>query len=302
MTRRRFLVISAASMAMPAALPASPRQYWSGQALGTRASIRIEHPEAKAITARCLAEIDRLESILSLYQADSALARLNRDGQLAAPPFELLDCLAQARAVHRLSGGLFDVTVQPLWALWAQAATEGRRPTEAERAATVAHVGMDRIALLPDRITLQPGTAITLNGIGQGYVADRIATLLEAEGLSNILIDTGEHRALGTQPNGVPWPMRVQGSDDPIPLASRALATSAPRGTSFDQAGQDGHILDPQTGAPVVSPWDSVSVSAPSAALADAVATAACMSKDRVALGRLVGAFPECQIEASRKT
>ena len=105
-------------------------------------ALRRLHSEAVAITARCLTEIDRLENILSLHRTESALSRLNREGRLDAPPFELLDCLAQAQAVHRASGGRFDVTLQPLWALWAEAATGGRRPTLLERRHAVAD-GLD---------------------------------------------------------------------------------------------------------------------------------------------------------------
>ncbi len=54
--------------------------------------------------------------------------------------------------------------------------------------------------------------ALTLNGIGQGYVADRVAALLEAEGLTDILIDTGEFRALGGSPEGGEWPVRLEAS------------------------------------------------------------------------------------------
>ncbi|SIQ63407.1 thiamine biosynthesis lipoprotein [Paracoccus thiocyanatus] len=298
LSRRRFLTITAAVALAPASLRAQPVRHWTGQALGARASIRIDHPEAVAITARCLAEIDRLEGILSLYRADSALSRLNRDGALAAPPFELLDCLAQAGAVHRASGGLFDPTVQPLWALWAEAAAAGRRPTADERRAALARTGWDRVRLDAARITLEPGMALTLNGIGQGYVADRVAAALEAEGLDDILIDTGELRALGARPDGTDWPVHLaQGGA--VGLRGRALATSAPLGTSFDGAGRDGHILDPLSGAPVVSPWRAISVSAPSAALADALSTAGCLAADRPALDRLLAGFTAARLEAA---
>ena len=104
--------------------------------------------------------------------------------------------------------------------------------------------------------------ALTLNGIGQGYVADRVAALLEAEGLTNILIDTGEFRALGGHPQGGAWPVKLaQGGT--VALRGRALATSAPLGTTFDQAGRIGHILDPRSGRPVAGVWQAVSVSAP---------------------------------------
>ena len=298
LTRRRFIAISAVAASLPTALAARPTEYWTGQALGARASIRLDHPDAEAITARCLAEIERLESILSLYREGSALSRLNREARLEAPPFELLDCLAQAQAVHHATGGLFDVTLQPLWALWAEAAVAGRRPTRLERRAALALSGMERVELSPERITMAKGMAITLNGIGQGYVADRVAMLLEAEGLTHILIDTGEHRALGPRPDGSAWPVRAQGRDGTIPLAARALATSAPLGTAFDAAGRDGHILDPRTGAPVISPFASVTISAPTAALADALATAACLTNDESRLRDLLAAFTDCRAEA----
>ena len=292
LTRRRFLTITAVAACLPGALAAAPARHWTGQALGARASIRLDHPDAPAITARCLAEIDRLENILSLYREDSALSRLNRTGRLDRPPFELLECLSLAGTMHRASGGAFDVTLQPLWALWADAAVQGRRPTPAERRDALAHGGWGDVSLLPQAITLRPGMALTLNGIGQGYVADRVAALLESQGLTDILIDTGEMRALGQRS----WPVRTaQGGQ--VPLSARALATSAPLGTCFDAGGRDGHILDPRTGGPVDSPWGAITISAPSAALADALSTAACLMRDRDALDGLMAAFPAARLE-----
>ncbi|MCY1298958.1 ApbE family protein [compost metagenome] len=93
------------------------------------------------------------------------------------------------------------------------------------------------------------------------------------------MIDTGEFRALGGQPGGGGWPVRLE-SGERLPLRQRALATSARLGTTFDQAARDGHILDPVTGMPAPATWRSVSVSAPSAAIADALATAACLMPD----------------------
>lgn len=298
-TRRRFIAISAALAALPGPVAARPvPQLRTGQAMGAQASLRIDHPQAGAIAARAFAEIDRLEDILSLYRPDSALSRLNRDGWLPAPPFELLDCLALAGAVHRGSGGRFDPTVQPLWALWAEAAAEGRRPGAEEIAAARRRVGWQGVRLDAQRIALRPGMALTLNGIGQGYVADRVADLLAAEGLTDILIDTGELRALGARPGGRDWPVTLQ-SGGAVGLRDRALASSAPLGTCFDAGGRDGHILDPATGNPVRPVWRGVTVSAPSAALADALATAGCLLPDRRALEELIAAFPGARLEAA---
>ncbi|QRM57167.1 FAD:protein FMN transferase [Sinorhizobium sp. BG8] len=300
-TRRRLIAITAALAVLPAVARASETgttREWTGQALGARASIRLDHPDGEAITARVMAEIARLENILSLYRPESALCRLNRDGHLAAPPFELLECLSLAGAVHRASGGRFDPTVQPLWALWAEAAAGGTRPDAQAIKVARNKTGWDKVELDPDAITMQPGMALTLNGIGQGYVADRIAALLEAEGLSDILIDTGELRALGGRPEGGNWPVLLE-TGERLSLRQRALATSAPLGTTFDQAGRDGHILDPATGMPAVGIWRAVSISAPSAAIADALATASCLMSDPALILAMLGRFDGARLEAS---
>ncbi|MCD2183724.1 FAD:protein FMN transferase [Rhizobium sp. GN54] len=302
-TRRRLIAISAVLAILPAVARADrgTARLWTGQALGARASIRLDHPDGEAIAARVMAEIDRLEDILSLYRPDSALSRLNREGNLSAPPFELLECLSLAGAVHRASGGRFDPTVQPLWALWAQSAADGRRPDAAAIEEVRRRTGWDKVELDTAAIVLRPGMALTLNGIGQGYVADRVATLLESEGLTDILIDTGEFRALGGRPESNPgegWPVRLE-TGERLVLRQRALATSAPLGTTFDQSGKDGHILDPATGMPGPSRWRAVSISAPSAAIADALATAACLMPDAGSISAMIERFEEARLEAS---
>jgi len=301
LTRRRFVAISAAMAAsswVGSAQARSTARLWTGQALGARASIRLDHPQAEAIAARVLAEIDRLENILSLYRADSALSRLNRDGRLDTPTFELLECLSIAGAVHDASGGRFDPTVQPLWALWAEAAAAGRRPTDAAIGETRRRIGWNKVRLDAAAIIMEPGMALTLNGVGQGYVADRVAALLAAEGLSDILIDAGEFRALGGRPDGGGWPVQLEAGAR-LELRQRALATSAPLGTTFDQAGQDGHILNPTTGLPARSAWRSVSISAPSAAVADALSTAACLIPDQASVVEMTKQFSNVRCEAA---
>lgn len=295
LSRRRFLVICAACAAFPAG--AAPLHQWRGTAMGAAASIHLAHPEAEAISARAMAEISRLEDILSLHRAGSALARLNRDGVLDAPPFELLEVLSLAGRVHAASGGLFDPTIQPLWQLYATAYAAGLRPGAAEIAAARARTGWSGVAYDSAAVRLAPGRALTLNGIAQGYVADRVADLLRAEGLRDILINTGEHVAIGGAPTGGPWPVTLAGGGQ-IGLADRALATSAPLGTCFDQAGLVGHILNPATGLPTPAAWRSISISARSAALADALSTAACLMPVRAGIARLVARFPSARIES----
>ena len=296
LSRRRFLAISAACC-LPVPALARDLHVATGQALGARVTLRLSHPDAPAIAARAMAEISRLEDVFSLYRTESALMQLNAAGVLEAPPFELLECLTLAGAVHAASAGMFDPTVQPLWALYAETAVQGRLPSDDERKAALALTGWPRLRIGPDRIAMDPGMALTLNGIAQGYIADRVAALLGAEGLDDILIDTGEFRALGGDPRGGDWPVHLaQGGE--VGLRSRALATSSPLGTTFDAGGRVGHILDPRTGAPAVPVWSAVSISAPSAALADALSTAACLMEVKADIENLCETFAETRAES----
>lgn len=291
LNRRRFLMISAALAAAPVAAQAEPIYVWRGMAMGSAAQIRLAHPDAQAITSRAVAEIARLEGIFSLYRADSALSQLNAAGVLDAPPFELLECLTLAGSVHHASDGRFDPTVQRLWQMQAEAAVAGQSPDPAALRDALALTGWQGVTLDPYRITLRAGMALTLNGIAQGYVADRVAALLREQGLDNMLIDTGEMRALGGQPDGGDWPVTLAASGQRITLRDRALATSAPFGTVLDAAGKVGHILNPRTGLSAPVAWQGVSVAAPTAALADALSTAACLCSDRAEMARLVARF-----------
>lgn len=297
-TRRRFLTIAAAAAAC-AGLPASaaPLTRWQGVALGAPASIHLAHPQADRLIARALAEIARLEAVFSLHRPDSALARLNAAGRLEAPPFELLECLSLCGAVHAASGGAFDPSVQPLWHLHAETHATGRAPTAAEIAATLPRIGWAAVRADAQAVTFaRPGMALTLNGVAQGVIADRVADLLAAEGLTDILVNTGEFRALGGHPEGGPWPLRLDdAAATAVPLRDRSLASSGPLGTTFDAEGHAGHILDPRSGRPAPPRWQLVSVTAPRAGLADALSTAACLL-DAEAIAAMIARFPGARL------
>lgn len=295
LTRRRFLAISAA-LAPSLGFADTVLHKETGFALGATVTLHLQHPDAPRLAAMALAEIRRLETIFSLYLPESALARLNRDGSLAAPPFELLECLTLAGTVHHASGGRFDPTVQPLWQAEARAITQGTPLTDADRKALAGRIGWQGVTLAPDAITLRPGMALTLNGIAQGYIADRVAALLASHGLTRALIDTGEMVAL---PKGV-WPVKLPDRD--LALANRALATSSPLGMTFGGDGRTSHILNPATLHPSLPRWTSVSVSAPSAALADALSTAACLIEVKAEITALCHEFPETTLESLQPT
>lgn len=306
MKRRRFLSIAAGVVVAPAlpAMAAPGLRHWRGVAMGAGASIIMDHPEADRLIAIARAEIDRLEGIFSLYRTDSALSALNRTGRLDAPPFELLDCLSLCGRVHEASGGMFDPTVQPFWAVYAEAAARGQLPDGEDIDRARALVGWDAVDFDASRIRFaRDGMALTLNGVAQGVIADRVAGLLRAEGLRDVLIDTGEIAAVGTPPRSQGWPVTLAGqagAAERLVLHDRALASSALRGTVFDAGGKLGHILDPGAGARADMADRAVSVSANRAGLADALSTAACLVEPE-ALSPLIAAFPDARLEAWRQ-
>ena len=284
-TRRRLLTIMGAAAGMTLApslgrAATAPRWRWRGTALGAKAEIVLIHPDetvAKKLIRLATGEIERLEAIFSLHRADSELIRLNRHGRLKAPSHDMTILLASARQISELTEGAFDVTVQPLWHLYADhfarpdADPDG--PSPAAIAAARRLVDYRAIDIEPSEIRLaRPGMAITLNGIAQGYITDRVADLLRAHGIERTLIDLGEIHALGARPDGHPWQVAIDGreAEAPIDLVDRAIATSSPAGTAFDRTGRFHHLFDPASGQPSETATQ-VSVIA---ALADALSTA----------------------------
>lgn len=301
--RRRCLTVlaaSAAGLALPAGTStAAPAHRWSGIALGAPAELVIRHDDAtraEGLIAAAIAEIRRLERIFSLFDPASALVQLNRTGRLDDPPFELVDLLDQAKAVHRATGGAFDPTVQPLWRLHADAALAGKSPEPTALRAARAAVGMEALAVDTREIAFaRKGMALTLNGIAQGYVTDRIADLLRAGGLAHVLVDLGEIRALGERSPGEPWRIGLGTVDEVVSLTDGAVATSAPFGTVMDAEGAIGHIIDPRLGLPSAGCWQQVSVLHPRATIADGLSTGFVLL-DQTAIDRALQAFPPARV------
>jgi thiamine biosynthesis lipoprotein len=121
--------------------------------------------------------------------------------------------------------------------------------------------------------------AVTLNGVAQGCITDRVAELLRANGIGHTLVDMGEIRALDDHPAGRPWtvgikdPARENGILRTLEIDNQALSTSGGYGTQLDAAGRFNHLFDPASGA-CADRYLSVTVMAPTATHADALSTA----------------------------
>ncbi len=284
--RRRGLTVLAGLACLPLAGAAASRGRggtlrWRGTALGAQAEMRfagIGRREAADAAARVENEVARLERIFSLWRGDSELSRLNAAGRLAAPSQDLRLVLHAAQALGAASDGAFDVTVQPLWRLYAEAAGAGRTPTPEEIASALALVDHRQLVVGTDAVVLRrPGMAVTLNGIAQGHITDRVAGLLRRRGFRHVLVQLGETYALGAPPGREGWtvglPDPAGGESGRLLLADRAVATSAGAALAFP--GLDGlnHLLDPRSGG---SPQRvrQVTVEAPRALDADGLSTA----------------------------
>lgn len=300
MSRRRFLAISAGCSAGLAGLGAAEagRLRWRGTAMGADAQMvfAARDPErARAAIAACRAEIERLESVFSLYRADSELCRLNAQGRIADPPGELVELMRYGKWIAGRTDGLFDPTIQPLWRLLADHFAGGsvpQPPREEEIAEALTLVDYGKLVVSDAEIVLPPSGSATLNGIAQGYVTDRVADLLEADGWRDVLVCLGETRALP----GRRWPVRFGSRRMLTASQGGALATSSGAGTRFTGDGTWHHLLDPHSGASV-SHFRSVTVTAPRAVLADALSTALAVAPpDR--LSAIAARFPATAVFA----
>ena len=218
-SRRRVLQFFAASTALASGAAAAHGRslhYWRGIALGADAEMILRHEsaaEAAKLFDLATAEIERLEQIFSLYRADSILSRLNRDGRLVDPPAELLEVLSICNSVHVATSGAFDPAIQALWSYHAETAVGAAAPDAARFHSLLAASGWRHVAVAPDLITLaSPGAALTLNGVAQGYVTDRVAALMRANGMVNLLADLGEIAAIGRRGPGKPWRVGLAGA------------------------------------------------------------------------------------------
>lgn len=296
-TRRRMMQISAAACGSAllsskgyAATDALEPVSWRGIALGAPAEIRLYSTDGeagRAILRRAVTELRRLEEVFSLYQRESAISRLNRHGEIRNPPPDLIRLVSSAKGISVATGGAFDPTIQPLWALYAEHFARhpesGQGPSTEQIAGVLELVDCRAVTLAPDRIAFnRPGMGLSLNGIAQGYITDRIADLLREEGLDHVLIDMGETRGLGAHPSGRPWRVGIGAPGGKgeiireVELIDKAVATSAPLGTPFEPQGRFHHLLDPRTGR-CANLYQSVTVIARNATLADAFSTAFAM-------------------------
>jgi thiamine biosynthesis lipoprotein len=240
--------------------------------------VSADAPHARLALTAAFDRMQALEAIFSRFQPESWLSQLNRTGSVRGTPPEFRTVIDHAVKVSDLSEGAFDISVEPLLALYRAAARSGDRPDAVAVKAARALIDYRAIDIRSDQVRLlRPGMALTLDGIAKGYIIDEGIGTLEAYGLTKAMVEVGgDLHARGPEP----WHIGIQSPHAAPDAISRvvevhnqALTTSGDYVSTFTDDRSLHHILDPRSG---LSPTElsSVSVTASSACTADALSTA----------------------------
>jgi len=237
--------------------------------------------------SRALDVVHELEQQMSVYRPDSELSRLNQRAgheRVDVEP-QLFALLLQAKRLGEMTAGGFDPTSGPLVGLWRACRARGRIPHQDEIDRCLEIVGIDHVLFEEASESVRydrEGVELNLGGIGKGHALDRVAELLvEREsdawllhGGHSSLLARGNHNALDGWPVGIGNPLFTDQRLGTIVLRNCAMSTSGSNIQHFRHQGRRyGHILDPRSGWPVDGML-SVTVLAPTAAVADALSTA----------------------------
>jgi thiamine biosynthesis lipoprotein len=246
-------------------------------------------PSAHVFAQAALDEIDRLESQLTVYRDTSEVSAINRLAHAQPMRVErnLFDLLSRCQTLHADTDGAFDPAVGALIKTWGFHRRQGKVPTPVQLAFALSRSGMRHVELDAQRGTVrftQPGVELNFGSVGKGYALDEALRSLREIGPVEHLLMHGGHSSVvavgneNTERNG--WavgltdPLQPRRRRAVVHLRDRALATSAATYQNLTHEGRRlGHLLDPRTGWPAEGTL-SATVTAPTAAEADALATA----------------------------
>ncbi len=263
----------------------------SGATMGTTWHVSVARPvpeaEVSVLRNTIESELARINRLMSTWEPESELSRFNRARPGVAFPLspETVEVLQLAHRVSEASEGGFDVTVGPLVNLWGFGPDmrPDEVPSEAQLADTFARVGYRKLRIGPDHAVREADLYVDLSAVAKGYAVDRVADRLLARGFTDFLVEVGgELRAAGRKQDGSAWRIGIEVPDlagrsaqRVVRLSDIGVATSGDYRNYFEADGRRySHTIDPQTGRPITHRLASVTVLDPSAARADAWATA----------------------------
>lgn len=233
--------------------------------MGTAVTITVvarSHEEGEAAIEAGMAELRRLDAMMSLYKDDSEITRVNLAAgkkPVKVSP-EMIEVVEHAAEISKLSGGVFDVTIGPLVVLWQMRLKEGKPPTDEEIARVRPLVNYKNIVIDKKASTIflkKPGMIMDFGGM-KGYTADRVASLFKKRGINNAIIAVaGDIWVLGHREDGKPWRIGVQHPREHdktlavLDLSDKYISTSGDyERFVIKENKRYHHIIDPRTGKP----------------------------------------------------
>jgi thiamine biosynthesis lipoprotein len=229
--------------------------------MGTSISVELWSDDATAGEAAIdavMAEMHRIDRLMSPHKPDSELSRINRDAAHAPVPLsaEMARLLSRAVDFSQLSGGAFDITYAAVGQLYDY--RERIRPTEEALALARAAVGYRHLVLDMRARTVRfnrPGMRIDLGGFAKGHAVDNATAILRHCGIRHANVSAGgDSRVIGDH-RGRPWTIGIRDPRRPgemaalLPLEDVSISTSGDYERYFDADGERfHHLIDPATG------------------------------------------------------
>lgn len=260
-------------------------------AMDTYMTVTAYGDNAQKGVTDAVAEIQRLDNLLSIGKEDSEISKLNKSG-CAAMSDDTAVMVTKALDLYKSTGGAFDITVLPLMELWGFTTQEYYVPTEDEIQSTLQRVGADKLTWDESTQTLTLGDKqeIDLGGIAKGFTSSRIMEIFKQDGVTCGMVSLGGNvHLLGTKQDGSAWRVGIQdpnNTDDMLGVLEAndcAVITSGAYERNFEKDGVTyHHIIDPATGKPSNSGLTSVTIVSKDGTLADGLSTSLfVMGKDK---------------------
>lgn len=241
--------------------------------------------EGKRYLDMAIDEIQRIERLISSWDAQSQTTKINKLAGVKPVQVskELYGLITRAKGLSQLTDGAFDISYASMDKIWIFDGSTVTLPPKEKVSQAVAKVGYRNIVLDPTKTSVflkQKGMKIGFGAIGKGYAADQAKALLQSHGVkAGIINASGDLSAWGKRPNGKSWkvgitnPLNKNKVFATLPVDNQAIVTSGNYEKFITLDGKRySHIIDPRTGYPS-SGIVSVTVIAPKAELADALAT-----------------------------
>ncbi|MCD8364412.1 MAG: FAD:protein FMN transferase [Clostridiales bacterium] len=259
-------------------------------AMDTYMTLTAYGENAQAAVEAGIAEINRLDALLSTGDENSEIYQINEAGGGVLSD-ETAYLIRRSLEVYEGTGGLYDITIYPVMVLWGFTGTDEDDfavPEDAVLEETLALVDAGKITLTENEdgdtvLSMEEGMQIDLGGIVKGYADDRIAEIFAEYGVESGIINLGGSvRVVGTKTDGSLWRVGVQDPEDTsgylggLEVSNVSVVTSGGYERYFDDE-ETGiryhHIIDPRTGYSAYNGLISVSIVSEDGTLADALST-----------------------------